>query len=407
MIFKLALRNLVRRRTQSLLAAGAVAGGLSLIIFTTNFQDGSWRGVVDDSIRAASGHVVVQAKGYQDEKDAELLLSDSSTIAEKVRGVAPHTHVVRRLFLQGMVASPDNAVAIALHGVEPVPESETSQVADQLTQGAWLPDDDGAWLLIGHRLAKRLNVSIDDKVVVSISHKGEIQGLPFRVAGIFETGSTQLDNFFALASLSAAQSMLPGVKDPATQVSIQVPEYQAEASLLPTVQGALSTDHEILTWQESLPELYKAELLDKRAAYFMWFFFGALASIGVLNVLLMSLFQRIREFGMLQALGMRPNDLVRLLVAEGFLLGLLGSLAGLVIGCVATYPLAVYGIDVAAMQDSVPVSNVALNTLIKGVWSWDKMLLWSGYHVLLALLASLWPALRASRLEPVESLRAT
>ena len=247
MIFKLALRNLLRRRTQSLLAAGAVAGGLSLIIFTTNFQDGSWRGVVDDSIRAASGHVVVQAKGYQDEKDAELLLSDSSTIAEKVRGVAPHTHVVRRLFLQGMVASPDNTVAIALHGVEPVPESETSQVADKLTQGAWLPDDDGAWLLIGHRLAKRLNVSIDDKVVVSISHKGEIQGLPFRVAGIFETGSTQLDNFFALASLKAAQSMLPGVKDPATQVSIQVPEYQAEASLLPNVQGALNGDLEILT----------------------------------------------------------------------------------------------------------------------------------------------------------------
>ena len=77
------------------------------------------------------------------------------------------------------------------------------------------------------------------------------------------------------------------------------------------------------------------------------------------------------------------------------------------IGCLATYPLVVYGIDVAAMQDSVPVSNVALDTLIKGVWAWEKMLLWSGYHVLLALLASLWPALRASRLEPVESLRAT
>lgn len=407
MIFKLALRNLMRRRTQSLLAAGAVAGGLSLIIFTTNFQDGSWRGVVDDSIRAASGHVVVQAKGYQQEKDPELLLSDSSAIAEQVRGVAPHTHVVRRLFLQGMVASPDNAVAVALRGVEPGPESRTSRVVDKLTEGDWLPKDDGAWLLIGHRLARRLNVGVGDKVVVSISHRGEIQGLPFRVAGIFETGSSQLDNFFALASLAATQSLLPGVLDPATQVSIQVPQYQAEASLLPTVAGALEGDHEILRWQESLPDLYKAELLDKRGAHFMWFFFGALASLGILNVLLMSLFQRIREFGMLQALGMRPNDLVRLLMAEGFLVGLLGSLAGLAMGCAATYPLVVYGIDFAAMQDSVPVSGVALDTLIKGVWSWEKMLLWSGYHLILALLASLWPAVRASRLEPVESLRAT
>ena len=88
MIVKLALRNLLRRRTQSLLAASAVAGGLALIIFTTNFQDGSWAGVVDDTIRAAAGHVVVQAEGYQEERDAALLLSDSGAVAEKVREAA-------------------------------------------------------------------------------------------------------------------------------------------------------------------------------------------------------------------------------------------------------------------------------------------------------------------------------
>jgi putative ABC transport system permease protein len=407
MIFKLALRNLLRRRTQSLLAAGAVAGGLALIIFTTNFQDGSWRGVVDDTIRAAAGHVVVQANGYQEEQDADLLLPGSSALAGQVRSAAPHAHVVRRLFLQGMVASPDNAVAVALHGIEPKPEAKTSRMAQKLKEGRWLPDDDGAWLLIGHRLAKRLNVGVDDKVVVSISHRGEIQGLPFRIAGIFETGAPQLDNFLALASLSAAQSMLPGIEDPATQVSVQVPEFEAEPSLLPTVRQAIGADHEVLTWQEALPDLYNAELLDKKSSKIMWFFFAALASIGILNVLLMSLFQRIREFGMLQALGMRPNDIVRLLLAEGFLLGLFGSLGGLLMGCAATYPLVVVGIDFAAMQGSVPISNVAIDTLIKGVWSWDKMFLWAGYHVALSLVASLWPALRASRLEPVESLRAT
>ena len=407
MIVKLALRNLLRRRTQSLLAASAVAGGLALIIFTTNFQDGSWAGVVDDTIRAAAGHVVVQAEGYQEERDAALLLSDSGAVAEKVREAAPGTHVVRRLYLTGMIASPDNSVAIALHGVEPGPESKTSRVADKLIDGAWLPDDEGAWLLIGHRLAKRLNVEVQDKVVVSLSHKGELQALPFRIAGIFEAGAPQLDNFFALASLSAAQSMLPGVTDPATQISVQVPEREADESLYQTVRGVAGAGHEVLTWKEALPDLYNAEQLDKKLSNIMWFFFGALASIGILNVLLMSLFQRIREFGMLQALGMRPNDIVRLLLAEGVLLGLLGSMLGLILGSIATYPLVVYGIDFAGMQGSVPVANVAIDTLIKGVWSWDKMLLWAAYHVLLSLLASLWPALRASRLEPVESLRAT
>ena len=174
MIFRMALRNLLRRPIQSLLASGAVAGGLALIILTTNFQDGTWAGVVRDTVRAAAGHVVVQVDGYQRKKDSELLLENSSELAAKIREAHPETTVLRRLFLQGMVASPNNSVAVSINGVEPVAEKDLSQVVNKMVEGSWLSEDKSTGLIIGHRLAKRLQVAVGEKVVVTTSFRGEI-----------------------------------------------------------------------------------------------------------------------------------------------------------------------------------------------------------------------------------------
>jgi putative ABC transport system permease protein len=214
-----------------------------------------------------------------------------------------------------------------------------------------------------------------------------------------------MDSFFVLASLSTLQKMVPGLKDPATQIAVQVKERNAPPELKDQVRAAVGEGLDVLNCFEALPEIYKMEKLDKMGAYFMWAFLGILASIGILNVLLMSLFQRTRELGMLQAMGMRPSGVIQLLMTEGLLLGLAGAMLGFALGLALTYPMVEYGFDYAMMQTAAPVSGVALNTLMKSVYSWDKMFLWTGFHVLLAVLASLWPALRAGRLEAVECMR--
>lgn len=405
MILRMALRNLIRRPMQSFLASGAVAGCLALIIWTCNFQDGAWVLLMDDTIRASAGHVVVQADGYQDSKDSNLLVADSSALAEKIRQQNPETTVLRRLLLGGMIASPENSVAVGISGVEADAEKAVSQIPKMMVDGEWLEAGTTGQVLIGTTLAKRLQVGLEDKVVLTVSSRGELQAMPFRVAGTFTIGNASMDNFFVLASLPTLQEMLPGINDPATMISVQVPGYEVPRELKASVREAVGEGPEVLRAEEALPELFKAEELDKIGGYFMWAFLGTLASIGILNVLLMSLFQRTRELGMLQAMGMRPSGLIQLLLTEGFLLGLGGAILGFLVGLAATYPLVEYGFDYGMINNQAPVSGVALNTLMKAIYSWDKMAIWTGFHILLAVLASLWPALRAGRLEAVESMR--
>ena len=406
MIFRLAYRNLTRRPTQSFLAAGAVAGSLMILIATTNFQEGAWVNVVRDTVRAAAGHVVVQPLGYQKSKDPELLIPDSSALAKRLADSHPDTTVLRRIFVGGMIASPNNSVAVALNGVEPEAERAISQIPDKLKEGAWLqPDSDGE-VLIGVTLAKRLQVSVGDKVVVTSSRKGELQGFPFRVAGTFEVGSAAMDAFFVLATLSAVQNLIPDVQDPATQVAIQVAEFEAPSSLLGAITSAAGDGFEVLPWEEALSTLYNARRLDRVSSAVTLGFLAILSTIGILNVLLMSLFQRTREMGMLQALGMRPFGLTRLLMAEGLLLGAFGVLLGLALGLAVSFPLVEYGFDYAMMQDATPVSGVAMDTHINGIYAWTQTVAWSVAHLGFAVLAALWPAVRAGRLEAVESLRA-
>ena len=129
-------------------------------------------------------------------------------LAKRLADAHPDTTVLRRIFVGGMIASPNNSVAVALNGVEPEAERAISQIPDKLKEGAWLqPDSDGE-VLIGVTLAKRLQVSVGDKVVVTSSRKGELQGFPFRVAGTFEVGSAAMDAFFVLATLSAVQNLI-------------------------------------------------------------------------------------------------------------------------------------------------------------------------------------------------------
>ena len=404
MYLRMALRNLMRRPVQSLIAAAAIAAGLTATVWMTNFQDGNWISILDDSMRAAAGHVVVQPRGYQDSQDSELLLQDSGAIAEALRALEPDAVVLRRAFLQGLVASSTNTVGVRINAVEPELERAVSELPDKLIEGAWL--EDGKQLVIGRELARKLDAGIGDKVVLTISSRGQIIGLPFRVAGIFATGSTRLDSFFALAPLSVVQQLMPDHRDPATQVALQLPSIEAPDDLVARARAVIGDEPEILTWRTVIAEAVKAAELDTAFAMFIWAVLAIVVSVGVLNLLLMSLFQRTRELGVMLAIGMRPADVTKLVLAEGAILGVVGSLVGFAVGTLLTIPMAKYGVDLAAVQSSAPVSNVALDTVMKSRFVWGKDLLWMGWFVSLSILASVWPAVRAGRLEPVDALRA-
>ena len=407
MLLRMAWRNLARRPIQSLLASLAIAAGLAVAIFVTNFQWGAWSGMMQDAVVATAGHVLVQPAGYQDSKDTKLLLEGTSGIAEQLRGIDPEADVIRRVFLSALIASPNNTVAVAMTGVEPEAERSVSRMPDKIVDGGWFEKEGEKKVLIGVELAKRLQVDVGDKVVITTSSKGELQAMPARVRGIFETHRTRVDSFFAVIPLQAAQRLMPEYDDPATQVALLRDTLDVPEGLRDQVVAAVGSGPEVLEWQEALPELKKSEELDKVSGNVIWVFLGAIVSVGVLNVLLMSLFQRTRELGVMLAIGMRPKAVARLLLLEGALLGVVGAVLGVVLGWALTWPMVQWGVDLAAMANSAPIGEAAMDTLIRSEYVVPRNLAFALIFVIASALSAAWPALRAARLEAVEALRAT
>ena len=406
-LFSIALRNLWRRPVQSILTACGLAFGLTFAIFMTNFQLGTWDLMVNESVRSVSGHMVVQPAGYQASKDNNLLIENSSAIAQALATAVPEATVLRRAFLDGLLSSPDNSFGVGVMAVEPALEATVNLVADKIVDGEWLRASDVRHVAIGSILARKLEVDVGDKVVLTISHSGEMQALPFRVRGVFTSGSHAMDGGLAYLPLAGAHQLLDA-DDPANQVAVILDGRNAHKPHEAAIRtlGARFDGVEVLSWEEAMPDLKKQRELDIFFAQFMWPVLAIVVAIGVLNTLLMSLFARTREFGVMLAVGMKPGHLFRLITLEGALLATMGSILGLIGGSLLTWPAVEIGIQMPDFQDAMPVANVALDGRIHATWVPELMLFWAVFFALLATLGAMYPAHKAARTEPIDSLRA-
>jgi len=406
MLLTLAFRNLMRRPVQSGISVVALAFGLTLTVFMINFQIGNWDVIVNTSVKTVSGHIVVQPKGFQELKDDDMQVEHSSDVAATLRTVAPDALVLRRILMTGLIQSPANNIGVSIFGVEPDPEATVNTVAKKVVDGSWLLADDTDQVVIGAGLAQKLDVGVGKKVVLMVGVDGEYESKPLRVRGIFESGSRQIDSFVALMPIGTVQRMLPALSDPASQVAMILDGRTAHRALLQPARDALA-DHpvEVLSWEESMPDLKRSREMDIAFAVIIWPVMALVVSIGVLNTLLMSLFERTRELGVMLAVGMKPRDLFKLLLLEGFLLGTIGSALGLAGGLLLTWPAATTGFVFPSMQDAAPVANVAFDGVFYANFEpwWD--LGWAAFFVFLSTLVSAYPAWKAASTDPVASMR--
>jgi ABC-type lipoprotein release transport system permease subunit len=312
--------------------------------------------------------------------------------------------VLRRVMVPGLLTSPRGSVAMGMAGIEPEAEASVSLLDERLIDGAWLaPDDKG--VLIGWRAADALQVTVGDKVVFMAQvGKGDVESVLLRVRGIYRTGSEALDAMAGTVVIQQLQPLLPG-DDPAHQVSVLLPGAGTQKVPVDKAKAALGTSLDVLRWDQALPALAEQIEMQTRTRGLMYLFIGVIIAIGVLNTVLMGAMERIREFGVLLALGMRPAQLGRLLLTEGLLLGLGAAVVGLLLAATLYQPLYVTGIDFGElMADNVPVAS-PIDTVMRATVDVRGVITQTSVAVLATVVASIWPAWMAMRLQPVEAMR--
>jgi len=404
---KLAARNLGRNLRRTVITLAAITFGLMTIHFTITLQTGSYEEMIRQGVSTLAGHVVVQAPGYQEERDPDLLLSDADAVAETLSAEFPDAVIAPRILLGGLLTSPTNSVAAGLSGIEPGPEAAVQTLDDQIVEGEWLDDERG--ILIGIKMAESLGVTLGEKVVFmgQFGDSDDVQSRLFRVRGIFRTGAAEMDGFLSLVHFRAAQELL-GDGDVAHQVTVHLADPRRSLEATEQASLALSARSlDVRSWKDALPEIYGLIQLDRQAGDVMLIILGLIVTMGVLNTVLMSALERTREFGVMMALGLKPRELAWLILAEGFVLGVIGSILGLLAGLAVGYPLVTYGIDYSAMMggEAIESAGIVLSTLLKGKFAFGRMAAYTVGAIALTTLAAAYPAVHVARLEPVAAMR--
>jgi ABC-type lipoprotein release transport system permease subunit len=407
-MIRLAARNLFRNTRRTVITLLGLAFGLAMVEVTITLQAGQYADMLEAGVSSLAGHVVVQADGWQDEREEERVLSGAGAVTDALRGAFPEATVTPRLMLGGLLTSPRGSVGAALTGVDAAAEAAVQTLDDRVREGTWL-DGDGRGIVIGEKMAQSLQVGLGDKLVWMGQHgdETEVQSRLFRVKGVFRTGAAEIDGFVAFADLPAVQEVY-GTPDVAHQVAVHLrdpgttPAIHARATEL----LAARPEVDVLDWEHAIPEIVAMIAVDRTSNNVIMFIIGSIVSMGALNTLLMSAMERTREFGVMLALGLRPGQLGRLLLVEGMLIGVLGACGGLALGALLSWPLVEWGLDYRdVLGETYETGGIAISGLIKGRWHPARGLSYAGIAVGMATLAALYPAWFVTRLQPVDAMR--
>ena len=406
-LLRLAFRNLRRNKKRTAITVLAITGGLSLTVWANNLNHGMWTKMVRIGISTQAGHVVVQGKGYQDDPEVDLVVPDSDAVAAAMSAARPDATVLQRTWVQGILSSSANSMGVGVQAIQPDLEAQVSDLEEKLVEGEWLEPGDDRGIIIGATLAETLDVGIGKKVVLMGQGADDVSSRLFRVRGITRTGAAAFDARFALIDLSAARAFV-GLPGTASQVSLHLEHVKDTEEALAAVEGALADAEglEIMPWQEAASDIVAFTKRDRQTNNTMMFIIGLIVAIGILNTVLMSVMERMKEFGVMLSLGMGPGKMARLIAAEGLLIGIIGAVLGTALGALATWPTITHGLDYTAiMGETIEMEGIAIDALLIAAWDWTSMTAYAIVAVLLAVIATLYPAWKASRLQPVEAMR--
>lgn len=405
LILRMALRNLRRNLRRTLITGLAIGFGLALLVVSSGIADGVHAQMIRSGVSAMAGHLVVQGRGWQEQREPSIVVPQSPQVRAQLERLVPEATVVPRVFLQGLLTSPQGSAGVSLSAVVPELEARVEDLHEKVVEGAYL-DGNPQGLVLGQTLAETLAVGVGDKVVLMAQSKGDLESRLLRVQGIFKAGIDEIDGFYGQIPVQTAQDLL-GLGGEVTQLSVHLGSDRDAGLVLETVRAALADRRiEVLAWQEALPDLSQWIALDDAALYAFILAIALIVAIGITNTVSMSVFERMHELGVLLAVGMHPLRLALMVLAEALLLGGFAVAGGVAVGLLLNWPLEVWGLDYGAFTGggSMEAAGVVFEMQQYSDLSLAKVALFAALTLAMTVLAAVYPAVKAARLRPIRCL---
>jgi len=399
-LIKMAYRDLGRNRRRSFFSSLALGMGLALLLLMAAVVDGEMRGAMESTIRLQSGHLQVEANSYDENKTSlawEDLIENPDQVVAKISSLSPVTVATPRLFASGIVATGDETVGVRIIGIDP-PSAANTPFRDGLVSGEFLTADDREGLLIGQPLAEKLALKAGDQVNLLVNtSNGDVDQQLFTVRGIYSTRTPAFDDGTIFLPLAKAQAITQTENHASTIFVLLNDREQTDA-----VAAALqSSTYKIVTWTQANELLIQTEQFANSYMYLLYLIILAITATVIINTLVMSVFERTREIGIMAAIGMKGGRIMTMFFAESSMLAVGGILMGLALGALLVYYATVYGFYIGNMG----ITGMMLGETIYAHLTLSDTIVLTVLTFVVTLLAALYPALLAARLEPVDALR--
>lgn len=403
LISRLAYRNIFRNTRRTLLTICLISCGLAALLLADSFVRGSLKTFISISTETFLGEAQIHQQGFRDAQDIDIYIPQPEPLYQKLDQYDEIKAYSARTLAGAMISSSENVSGGMVIGINGEKEAQISKLKKSMIKGSYLSDKKGE-ILLGSLLADLLEVDLGDRIVVTLSqaHGGELSQELFRVSGIFSFNDRNMDNAIAFINLSQSQQLLniEGVH----QVALKFETSDVvNDKTLALWQALNSNGLETLDWLELIPQLAGVLGMVDYTTLIIALIMYILVTLGLINTMLMSIFERRNEFGILLAIGTRPRQLFWQIMSEGFLIGIISMIAGLILGGFISLWASTNGIR----YDDLEMMGAAINEPIYAVIDYLRFIELSISILFITLLACLYPALHAARLQPSDAMRKT
>ncbi len=404
LFLRLAWRNIWRHRRRTVIIVLAMGLSLGLMMIYDGLIDGFNQAIAGNAVRVLGGNIQVHADGYRDKVDSNPLLplADDSAIVQAALAQPDVIAAGRRIQTGGLISNREGAFPLNIIGIEPEAEAPVSLIAEHIVDGRYVEATDEDAILIGKGLADALSIKVGDRLTMvgSDVHKQNRQRT-MTVIGIYDIGIPSLEKAAAYISLGEAQDLF-NLRGQSTEVQITLKKIGTEKTVVSTLSAALP-GYEVESWDRNYPELANAVNTKSAAMDIFSVIIVMIAGIGILNLLLMAIYERTREIGLLGAMGLKPRQIATIFILEGTLIGAVGVVAGIAMGLATNLGLGQVGMDYSAMA-GVADYMALISGRVYPTLGLSKIVWRSAVVLVIAMLAALIPALIAARREPSEAL---
>ncbi len=409
MLFKMAWRNLWRNNTRTLIVLSAIGITYALFLISMGVSDSMYGKMEESAAQAAGGTVLVHADGYWAEQTNDLIITDGQALTESLSATPGAEAVAPRLLVMGLISTSETSVPVQLQGIDPTVESKFTKTVDYLAEGNFLTGDEEAPIVLPVAVADELKAKLGDRIVVTATGpNGEMQRALFHLTGTLDVGEMGAAAGLGYTTLPAARKAVGLEGNEITQVGLLASTDRDAFKRAVEKQLGERQGLEVLTWAEAIPDLVGFIEMDRSFANIYGVLVFIVVVFSITNTFLMIVMERVRELGLLGAVGMTPGRVAWLVILETIVMAAVALAAGFVVGFAAHYAIATYGIDLTAIYggSEIELSGVALTDMtLRSELDTSRWINATITVFALVVMSALYPAWRAARLAPAEAMR--